>query len=151
MKLSSSHLAWDYYHEFICIGINSFASFAAIMPRGCTWESLRSVWVESIRPVISERARERERNRKRAQTVKLLPISSWGKVTYRKSRRVNERNSANQIAYFNHLGNIQRLIKHPVLRPQFHILSCKSLIPAEALQITMSGVIMVNVSSQMYH
>ena len=107
--------------------------------------------MESMGPVIFERERERERNRKRAQTVKLLPISSRGKVTYRKSKRVNERNSANQIAYLNHLGNIQQLIKHPVLRPQFHILSCKSLIPAEALQITMSGVIMVNVSSQMYH
>lgn len=61
-----------------------------------------------------------EGKRKKAQPVKLLPISSPGIVTYRKSKRVNERSDTNQIAYPNHLGNIQQLIKHPVLRPISH-------------------------------
>lgn len=100
---------------------------------------------------VTERDTKRGKDRKRAQTVKLLLISSPGKVTYRKSNRVNERSSANQIAYLNHLGNIQQLIKHPVLRPQFHILSCSALTQAHALQITMRDVIIANVSSQMYH
>lgn len=118
---------------------------------GSPWK----VWEESISLVILERGRKRDtqrgEDRKRAQTVKLLPISYPGKVTYRKSNRVNERSSANQIAYLNHLGNIQQLIKHPVLRPQFHILSCTALTQAQVLQITMRDVIIANVSSQMYH
>lgn len=49
MKLSSSHLAWDCYHEFIYTGINSFALFITIVAWGCMWESQRGVWGESIR------------------------------------------------------------------------------------------------------
>lgn len=125
MKLSSSHLAWDCYHEFIYTGINSFALFITIVAWGCMWESQRGVWGESIRVRgLSGGGHKEKKERKWAQTVKLLPISSPATVTYRKSNRVNERSGANQIPYLNHPGNIQQLIKYPVLRPQFHILSC---------------------------
>lgn len=151
--LSMGLLSWVhlYWNQFICIVRCNHASRQHV---GVPWKSVRGlhqarhIWEgEKEREGETQRRKERER----AQTVKLLPISSWGKVTYRKSNRVNERSSANQIAYLNHLGNIQQLIKHSVLRPQFHILSCTALTQAEALQITMRDVIIANVSSQMYH
>ncbi len=159
MKLSSSHLAWiTIMSSFVLESIhlhrcrNHAFRLHVGVPEKCVRgvHKPRHIWEREIKREM-QRETQRGKGRKRAQTVKLLPISSQGKVTYRKSNRVNERSSANQISYLNHLGNIQQLIKHPVLRPQFHILSCTSLTQAEALQITMRDVIVANVSSQMYH
>lgn len=143
--LSMGLLSWVhlYQNQFICI-VHHNLSLEAVSERCVRGvHKTRHIWEWVVH--------KEEKTEKRAQTVKLLVISSAGKVTYHKSNGVNERSAPNQIVYLNHLGNIQQLIKHPVLRPQFHILSCTALTQAEALQITMRDVIVPNVSSQMCH
>lgn len=148
MKLSSSHLAWDCHHEFICIGINSFASCAANAPWGLREGSPREVRERNERSLytachIWEGGREAgEKKHKEERTEHKLWNYYTDSFPRRKRKKkkslianqtANERSSTNQIAYLNHLGNIQQLIKHPAPRPRFHILSWRTLTQAEAL------------------
>lgn len=147
MRLPSRvHLYWN---QFICIVCRKCALGLARgeSPRGAGEER-----EESIYGLSYLRRREGEKNTKRrGQSTNCeitIPIPSRGekKKSLIANQTANERSSANQIAYLNHLGNIQQLIKHPARRPRFHILSWRTVTQAEALSLTMRDVTVANVS-----
>lgn len=140
MRLPSRvHLYWN---QFICIVCRKRALGLARgeSPRGAGEEREESIYGLSY-PRGREGGSGKKNTKRRGQSTNCeitIPIPSRGAKEKKKrsliaNQTANERSSANQIAYLNHLGNIQQLIKHPAPRPRFHILSWRTVTQAEAL------------------
>lgn len=139
MKLSSSHLAQNYYYDFICVGIiplHRLVQSCLWAVCGCPWEVHKwsHVWA----------AKGQKGRRDGAQSVKLALISSSGKVTYRKSngkwKQHRKSNCLSSPPWQYPAAN-----KTTTPRPQFHFLSW-ALTRAETLQMTTRDVAVANVS-----